>query len=228
MVNAGVQAEPMCLFLKITLKQVKKRNHFISCFILKPPFLHSSWLLVTLCIAILARLWIQRYLHPLYDNFSLSSSEHSGHHRIQSRHNQGVNDGHSQSPAFMFNHIRDDSVYMALLVLLQPWSRLCVIRKKGFHLRTVCFCTSLWPLTQLHLLASLAFWFIFSLWSTRQDRVGLKLIDTYFNNRSKMKSRSHIWHKNMLLGWDACLSKAISEKTKPWENWEIQRLRSKT
>lgn len=91
-----------------------------------------TFVLVTLCIPILARLWIQRYLHPLYDNFSLSSSEHSGHHRIQSRHNQRVKDGHSQSPAFMFNHIRDDSVYMGLLVLLQPWSRLCVIRKKGF------------------------------------------------------------------------------------------------
>lgn len=32
-------------------------------------------------------------------------------------------------------------------------------------------------------------------------RVDLKLIDTYFNNKSKMKSRCNIWHKNILLVW---------------------------
>lgn len=116
-------------FLTFTLKQVKKKNALHLLFHTETFF---TFVLVTLCIPILARLWIQRYLHPLYDNFGLSSSEHSGHLRIQSRHNQGVKDGHSQSSAFMFNHIRDDSVYMGLLVLLQPWSRLCVIRKKGF------------------------------------------------------------------------------------------------
>lgn len=88
--NAGMQAP--CVFFEndfLTLWSSLKIIHFISFFILKPEFV-----LVTLCISILARLWIQHCLHPLYANFRLSSSEHSRHQGIQSRHNQGVKDGH--------------------------------------------------------------------------------------------------------------------------------------
>lgn len=124
----------------------------------------------------------------------------------------------------MFNHTKDDSLcYMARLVLLQPWSRLCVLLEKrvSFEDSLLLHIVTSDPaaFAGLHCLFDL---FIFSLWSTGQDRVGVKLIDTYFNNKSKMKSQCSIWQETILSGWTHMLANNLrGEQTmRLWWNYD--------
>lgn len=121
----GMQAEPMCLFWKWfsdTLKRVE-RYWLHPLFLNQTSFFWSpSYLIFSIMVCILSMLILAFHLLSIVD---IKGSN------LATIKSQRWPD--SQSPAFMFNHMWDDSVcYMGLLVLLQPWSRLCVIRKRGF------------------------------------------------------------------------------------------------